>query len=71
MLSSVLRSKHAIQVNIQIIRMFIKFRELLASDIEVRRKIEKMDSQIQSIYKLLGRLLAEDVAEALLVLREY
>ena len=60
MLSSVLRSKRAIQVNIQIIRMFIKFREILASNVEMRRKIEKMDNQIQSIYKILGRLVTEE-----------
>ncbi|GMQ83062.1 MAG: ORF6N domain-containing protein [Rhodothermia bacterium] len=60
MLSSVLRSKRAIQVNIQIIRIFIKFREIMASNVAMRRKIEKMDNQIQSIYKLLGHLLTEE-----------
>ena len=48
------------QVNIQIIRTFTKLREILASNVEMRRKIEKMDKQIQSIYKLLGRLLIEE-----------
>ena len=60
MLSSVLGSKRAIQVNIQIIRMFTKLREILASNVEIQRKIEKMDNQIQSIYKLLGRLVTEE-----------
>lgn len=60
MLSSVLKSKRAVRVNIQIIRTFTKLREILASNVEMRRKIEKMDNQIQSIYKLLGRLLAEE-----------
>ena len=60
MLSSVLKSKRAVQVNIQIIRTFTKLRQILASDVEMRRKIEKMDKQIQSIYKLLGRLLVEE-----------
>ena len=60
MLSSVLKSKRAVQVNIQIIRTFTKLRELLASNVEVRRKIEKMDIQIQSIYKILGRLVIEE-----------
>ena len=60
MLSSVLRSRLAIQVNIQIIRTFTRLQEILASNVEMQRKIEKMDSQIQSIYKLLGRLLTEE-----------
>ncbi len=60
MLSSVLKSKRAVQVNIQIIRTFTKLRELLAGNVEMRMKIEKMDVQIQSIYKLLGRLLTEE-----------
>ncbi len=60
MLSSVLKSKSAVQVNIQIIRTFTKLRELLAGNVEMRRKIEKMDVQIQSIYKILGRLLTEE-----------
>lgn len=60
MLSSVLKSKRAVQVNIQIIRTFTKLRELLASNVEMRVKIEKIDNQIQSIYKLLGRLLTEE-----------
>ncbi len=60
MLSSVLKSRRAVQVNIQIIRTFTKLRKLLASNVEIRTKIEKMDVQIQSIYKLLGRLLTEE-----------
>ncbi len=60
MLSSVLKSKQAVQVNIQIIRTFTKLRELLASNDEMRTKIDKMDVQIQSVFKLLGRLLAEE-----------
>ena len=38
MLSSVLRSKRAIQVNVAIIRAFVKLRELLESDEELNRK---------------------------------
>lgn len=60
MLSSILKSKRAVQVNIQIIRTFTKLREILASNVEMQTKIEKMDNQIQSIYKLLGRLITEE-----------
>jgi hypothetical protein len=38
MLSSVLRSKRAIQVNVAIMRAFVQLRELLESDEELNRK---------------------------------
>jgi len=50
MLSSVLRSERAVEVNIQIIRTFTKLRQILASNTKLQAKIEKMDDQIQSIY---------------------
>lgn len=42
MLSSVLNSKRAVQVNIQIMRTFTRLREMLAGHVELRRKIEEM-----------------------------
>ena len=63
MLSSVLNSKRAIQVNIQIIRTFTKLREILATHHDLRRKIEEMekkyDSKFQAIFKLITHLLDE------------
>jgi len=38
MLSSVLRSKHAIQVNIQIMRTFTKLRELILSNKDLKKE---------------------------------
>ena len=52
MLSSVLASKRAIQVNIQIIRTFIKLRELLSTHVELRRKIEDMEKKYDSQFKI-------------------
>jgi len=60
MLSSVLRSKRAVQVNIQIIRTFTRLRQLLAGNANIQEKIEQMDKQIQSIYKILGHLMTEE-----------
>jgi len=61
MLSSVLNSKRAIQVNIQIIRSFIKMREISLSNGELKRKIESMekkyDHQFQVVFKAIKRLL--------------
>ena len=52
MLSSVLRSKRAIFVNIQIMRAFAKLRELLASHADLRRKIEQMESKYDYQFKV-------------------
>jgi chromosome condensin MukBEF ATPase and DNA-binding subunit MukB len=56
MLSSVLNSKQAIKVIIQIMRTFTKLREMLAGNKELREKIEKMerkyDQQFQIVFVL-------------------
>jgi len=44
MLSSVLRSKQAIDINIQIMRVFVKMRGLIASKAEILEKIEKLEA---------------------------
>ena len=43
MLSSVLNSKRAVQVNIQIMRVFVKLRELILSHKDLIRKIEDLE----------------------------
>lgn len=48
MLSSVLGSVTAIQVNIQIIRTFTKMRELLLTSAELMLKMEKMEQRLDS-----------------------
>jgi len=61
MLSSVLNSERAIQVNIQIMRSFTKLREMLTSHKELRRKIEEMekkyDYQFKIVFKAIKKLL--------------
>jgi hypothetical protein len=46
MLSSILNSKRAITVNIQIMRTFTKIREMLATHKDLQRKIEDMEKKI-------------------------
>ncbi|MBU1912345.1 MAG: ORF6N domain-containing protein [Candidatus Omnitrophica bacterium] len=65
MLSSVLRSKRAAQVNIAIMRAFVKLRQILSmnKDLayklkELERKIEKHDVDIQAIFEAIRRLMA-------------
>ena len=46
MLSSVLRSDRAIDVNIVIMRAFVKIKRILANHIEVSRKLKELESRI-------------------------
>lgn len=48
MLSSVLRSERAIAVNIQIMRAFVRMRELLASNKELAHKLDQLERKLQS-----------------------
>ncbi len=45
MLSSVLNSERAVQVNIQIIRTFVQLREMLSTHKDLKRKIETMEKK--------------------------
>jgi len=57
MLSSVLRSKAAIQVNVAIMRTFVKVREILATHRDLARKVQEHDRQISNLYKIVEKLL--------------
>ena len=48
MLSSVLNSDKAVEVNIQIIRVFTKMRQMLADNTEVRLEIEKIKKKLDN-----------------------
>lgn len=52
MLSSVLRSHRAIQVNIQIIRAFVRLREVLATHRELARKLERLERKYDARFKV-------------------
>jgi len=61
MLSSVLRSKGAIQVNIEIMRAFVKLRQILSSHAELARKLEalekKYDAQFRVVFDAIRQLM--------------
>lgn len=65
MLSSVLRSSRAIQVNILIMRAFVKLRELLGTHKELARKLDEMekkyDEQFQVVFDAIRQLMAPPV----------
>jgi len=52
MLSSVLNSKRAIMVNIQIMRAFTRLREMLATHKELKEKIEAMERKYDKQFKI-------------------
>lgn len=45
MLSSVLTSERAIAVNIDIMRIFVRFRQLLASDNKIKKRLDDLESK--------------------------
>ena len=51
MLSTVLNSSRAIQVNIQIMRVFVKLKEILASHKDLARKIEDLESKFHEKFQ--------------------
>ena len=61
MLSGVLHSKRAIQVNIQIMRAFIQLKRMLLTNVGLRRKIEEMekkyDKQFAIVFEAIKQLL--------------
>ncbi len=52
MLSSVLRSKRAIQVNIEIMRAFVRLRRLLASHADLARKLDTLERKYDAQFKV-------------------
>jgi len=64
MLSSILNSKKAIKVNIQIMRAFVKLREILSTHKELAQKLKELelkidshDQQIQAIFDVINQLI--------------
>jgi hypothetical protein len=51
MLSSVLRSSRAIEVNIEIMRAFVRLRHLLASNAELARKLDELEKKTDERFK--------------------
>jgi hypothetical protein len=62
MLSSVLRSPRAVQVNIAIMRAFMRLREMLLSNADLARKLadleRKYDSQFKAVFDAIRQLMA-------------
>lgn len=61
MLSSVLRSKRAIRVNVEIMRVFVRIREMLAGHEDLARKLvaleRKYDTQFKVVFDAIRELM--------------
>ncbi len=57
MLSSVLNSKRAIQVNIQIMRAFTKLRQMIVNYSELKDKIEELESTYDENFRIVFQLM--------------
>ena len=62
MLSSVLRSPRAVRVNIEIMRAFVRLRQILASNVELARRLDdlekKYDAQFKVVFDAIRALMA-------------
>ncbi len=62
MLSGVLNSKRAIMVNVEIMRAFVRLRQLLSANAELSRKLDalerKYDAQFKAVFDAIRQLMA-------------
>ncbi len=67
MLSSVLRSQRAVEVNIAIMRTFMQLRRLMGSNRDLGRRIEAMekryDEQFPAVFDAIKQLIVDDQAK--------
>jgi len=65
MLSSVLRSDQAVSVNIEVMRAFVRLREILSTHADLARKLESLerryDSQFKAVLDAIRQLMAPPV----------
>ena len=62
MLSTVLRSKRAVQVNIEIMRAFVRLRRMLASNEELARKLAALERKYDAQFKVVFDAIREVMA---------
>ncbi len=67
MLSSVLNSSRAVQVNIKIMQAFVRLRRMILTNVDLKRKVEEMESrydkQFAIVFKAIKYLLEPTVKE--------
>ena len=64
MLSSVLKSKRAVLVNVAIMRAFVRLREMITSNKELARRLDeiekKYDSKFKAVFDAIRQLMTPD-----------
>ena len=67
MLSSVLHSERAVQVNIEIMRAFVRLRQLLSTHSDLQKKLikleQKYDKQFQVVFEAIRELMKPDTKD--------
>jgi hypothetical protein len=62
MLSSVLRSKRAVRVNVEVVRAFVRLRQLLATHSELAKRLDelerKYDKQFAVVFDAIRKLMS-------------
>jgi ORF6N domain len=59
MLSSVLRSPRAVQVNIEIVRAFVRLRQMLQANVELAKKLKALESKYDSQFRVVFEAIRE------------
>ena len=67
MLSTVLNSERAVLVNIEIIRAFVKLRQMLTSNVELSRRLDELESkydrQLKVVFEAIRHLMSAPAGE--------
>ncbi len=63
MLSAVLKSKRAVAVSIQVVRTFVKLREILSTHKQLQEKMEKIESKYDKNFKIVFQMIASLMKE--------
>ena len=68
MLSGVLHSRRAVRVNVEIMRTFVKLRQILSSHAELARKLEELerryDGQFRIVFDAIRELMSPESSES-------
>lgn len=52
MAANVLNSKQAVQASLQVVRAFVKLRQMLVSNVELARKLEQLEKKYDKRFKI-------------------
>ena len=62
MLSSVLRSSRAVKVNVEIMRAFVRLRQMLQSNVELAKKLDALEAKYDAQFKVVFQAIRELMA---------